>query len=85
VDATLTVVVGGDILDMALARAKPHARFVMCGAISQYNNSKPQGPKVSGNVLYGRRMLILVELPYDHRNADTHARLHCLRLREAVP
>ncbi|KAF1999412.1 NAD(P)-binding protein [Amniculicola lignicola CBS 123094] len=37
--------VGGDILDMALARAKPHARFVMCGAISQYNTAKPQGPK----------------------------------------
>jgi NADPH-dependent curcumin reductase CurA len=24
-------VVGGEILDMALSRAKPHARFVMCG------------------------------------------------------
>ncbi|KAH7127294.1 hypothetical protein EDB81DRAFT_764478 [Dactylonectria macrodidyma] len=29
--------VGGEILDMALLRAKPHARFVMCGAISQHN------------------------------------------------
>ncbi|KIV86145.1 hypothetical protein PV11_01779 [Exophiala sideris] len=37
--------VGGEILDMALSRAKPHARFVMCGGISQYNTSKPQGPK----------------------------------------
>ncbi|ORY14501.1 hypothetical protein BCR34DRAFT_479403 [Clohesyomyces aquaticus] len=37
--------VGGEILDMALARAKPHARFVMCGAISEYNKAKPQGPK----------------------------------------
>ncbi|KIW42830.1 uncharacterized protein PV06_06341 [Exophiala oligosperma] len=37
--------VGGEILDMALGRAKPHARFVMCGGISQYNTSKPQGPK----------------------------------------
>ncbi|OAL38156.1 hypothetical protein AYO20_02608 [Fonsecaea nubica] len=37
--------VGGEILDMALARAKEHARFVMCGGISQYNSSKPQGPK----------------------------------------
>ncbi|KAJ4382586.1 hypothetical protein N0V86_001808 [Didymella sp. IMI 355093] len=36
--------VGGEILDMALARAKPFARFVMCGAISEYNNKKPQGP-----------------------------------------
>lgn len=37
--------VGGDILDMALARAKPHARFVMCGGISQYNTKNAQGPK----------------------------------------
>jgi len=37
--------VGGEILEMALGRAKPHARFVMCGGISQYNSSKPQGPK----------------------------------------
>lgn len=37
--------VGGEILDLALSRAKPHARFVMCGAISEYNKSKPQGPK----------------------------------------
>lgn len=37
--------VGGEILDLALARAKPHARFVMCGAISEYNKTKPQGPK----------------------------------------
>jgi NADPH-dependent curcumin reductase CurA len=39
--------VGGEILDMALARAKPFARFVMCGGISQYNASGAdvQGPK----------------------------------------
>ncbi|KAF2636669.1 NAD(P)-binding protein [Massarina eburnea CBS 473.64] len=39
--------VGGDILDLALSRAKPHSRFVMCGAISQYNNKRTEikGPK----------------------------------------
>jgi NADPH-dependent curcumin reductase CurA len=39
--------VGGEILDMALARAKPFARFVMCGGISQYNaaGGEVQGPK----------------------------------------
>jgi NADPH-dependent curcumin reductase CurA len=37
--------VGGDILDLALSRAKAHSRFVMCGGISQYNTDKPQGPK----------------------------------------
>jgi len=38
--------VGGEILDLALSRAKPFSRFVMCGAISEYNKKKPQGPKV---------------------------------------
>ncbi|KAI0148665.1 NAD(P)-binding protein [Xylariaceae sp. FL1272] len=31
--------VGGEILELALNRAKKHARFVMCGSISGYNNS----------------------------------------------
>lgn len=37
--------VGGEILDLALSRAKPHARFVMCGGISQYNSAVQKGPK----------------------------------------
>lgn len=37
--------VGGEVLDLALSRAKEHARFVMCGGISQYNTAKPEGPK----------------------------------------
>lgn len=37
--------VGGEILDLALTRAKPHARFVMCGAISQYNSQATYGLK----------------------------------------
>ena len=37
--------VGGDILDAALANIRMHARIVICGAISQYNNrEKIQGP-----------------------------------------
>ena len=38
--------VGGEILDLALGRAKPFSRFVMCGGISQYNaeSGKAQGP-----------------------------------------
>lgn len=37
--------VGGDLLEMALAQSKPHARFVMCGAISQYNSTNSVGPR----------------------------------------
>lgn len=36
--------VGGEILDACLARAARDARFAICGAISQYNSAKPQGP-----------------------------------------
>lgn len=35
---------GGEILDACLARAAKDARFAICGAISQYNSAKPQGP-----------------------------------------
>jgi NADPH-dependent curcumin reductase CurA len=38
--------VGGDILDAVLARLARGARIIICGAISQYNNTTPvQGPK----------------------------------------
>ncbi|OCH95354.1 NAD(P)-binding protein [Obba rivulosa] len=35
--------VGGPGLDFALTRMKPHARIVLCGAISDYNAAKPHG------------------------------------------
>jgi NADPH-dependent curcumin reductase CurA len=38
--------VGGEILDLCLARLARRARIVICGAISQYNNTGPvAGPK----------------------------------------
>ena len=38
--------VGGEILDAALARLNMHARIIICGAISQYNNTTPvKGPE----------------------------------------
>ncbi len=36
--------VGGDHLDAALANAKDHARFVLCGMIAGYNDAAP-GPR----------------------------------------
>lgn len=37
--------VGGEILDAALGRLNMHARIIICGAISQYNNTTPvKGP-----------------------------------------
>lgn len=47
--------VGGDILDDCLARLKMHARIVICGAISQYNNKENvQGPKNYLSLLVNR-------------------------------
>ena len=44
--------VGGEALDAALARINFHARVVICGAISQYNNTTPiEGPRNYLNLL----------------------------------
>ena len=36
--------VGGEVLDAVLARLARHARIVICGAVSQYNESSMRGP-----------------------------------------
>ena len=47
--------VGGDILDAALANLAPKARIVICGAISQYNNTTPiKGPSNYLSLLVNR-------------------------------
>jgi NADPH-dependent curcumin reductase len=47
--------VGGDILDAALARLALRARIVICGAISQYNNTTPvKGPSNYLSLLVNR-------------------------------
>jgi NADPH-dependent curcumin reductase CurA len=47
--------VGGDILDAALANLAPRARIVICGAISQYNNTTPiKGPSNYLSLLVNR-------------------------------
>ena len=46
--------VGGNILDAALACLRRHARIVICGAISQYNEKTIQGPKNYLSLLVNR-------------------------------
>jgi NADPH-dependent curcumin reductase CurA len=47
--------VGGHILDIVLTQLAMHARIVICGAISQYNNSTPvQGPSNYMSLLVNR-------------------------------
>jgi len=46
--------VGGKILDAALAKLRMNARVVICGAISQYNNTVVEGPSNYLSLLVNR-------------------------------
>ena len=61
--------VGGEILDAVLARIRPKARIVICGAISQYNNEGAvAGPKNYLSLLVNRaRMEGIVVFDYAPR------------------
>jgi NADPH-dependent curcumin reductase CurA len=61
--------VGGEILDQVLARISRKARIVICGAISQYNNTAPvQGPKNYLSLLVNRaRMEGIIVFDYADR------------------
>ena len=61
--------VGGEILDTVLTRINRGARIIICGAISQYNNTAPvQGPKNYLSLLVNRaRMEGIVVFDYADR------------------
>ncbi|WP_019141481.1 NADP-dependent oxidoreductase [Noviherbaspirillum massiliense] len=61
--------VGGDILDEVLTRINMKARIVICGAISQYNNTTPvKGPANYLSLLVNRaRMEGMVVFDYANR------------------
>ena len=61
--------VGGEILDIVLTRLARRARIIICGAISQYNNTTPvQGPKNYLSLLVHRaRMEGIVVFDYAER------------------
>jgi NADPH-dependent curcumin reductase CurA len=69
--------VGGEILDHVLAKLAPKARIVICGAISQYNNTTPmQGPKNYMSLLVNRaRMEGMVVFDYAERFPQAIAEL----------
>jgi NADPH-dependent curcumin reductase CurA len=64
--------VGGDILDAALTRLALHARVVICGAISQYNNTAPpKGPANYLSLLVNRATMTgMVVFDYADRYAE---------------
>ncbi len=65
--------VGGEILDAALARLRMHARIVICGAISQYNNLKDiNGPSNYLSLLVNRATMqgmVVMDYAKDYRTA----------------
>ena len=69
--------VGGDILDDVLARINKRARIIICGAISQYNNTTPvQGPKNYLSLLVNRaRMEGIVVFDYAPRYGQAIAEM----------
>ena len=69
--------VGGEILDTVLARIKRKARIIICGAISQYNNTTPvAGPKNYLSLLVNRaRMEGIVVFDYTDRFPQAIAEL----------
>jgi NADPH-dependent curcumin reductase CurA len=64
--------VGGEILDVVLTRINKHARIVICGAISQYNNTTPvKGPSNYMMLLVARaRMQGMVVFDYADRYGE---------------
>lgn len=60
--------VGGEILDAALAKLKMNARIVICGAISQYNNtSRTKGPSNYLSLLVNRATMSGMVV-FDYKN-----------------
>ncbi len=65
--------VGGEILDAALGRLRMHARVVICGAISQYNNTTAiKGPSNYLSLLVNRATMqgmVVMDYAKDYRMA----------------
>ena len=63
--------VGGEILDTVLTHLAMHARIVICGAISQYNESKMKGPSNYMSLLVNRASMAgMVVFDYASRYAE---------------
>ncbi|TXF89186.1 NADP-dependent oxidoreductase [Neolewinella aurantiaca] len=65
--------VGGEILDAALGRLRMHARVVICGAISQYNNKENvKGPSNYLSLLVNRATMqgmVVMDYAKDYQTA----------------
>lgn len=68
--------VGGDILNAALSKLRMHARVVICGAISQYNNkANVKGPSNYLSLLVNRATMqgmVVMDYAKDYATAAQH-------------
>jgi NADPH-dependent curcumin reductase CurA len=63
--------VGGEILDAVLTQLAMHARIVICGAISQYNEARIKGPSNYLSLLVNRASMTgMVVFDYASRYGD---------------
>jgi len=57
--------VGGEHLEASIAAFKTHGRAALCGAISQYNDPNPQGPR-NMSLCVSKRLLLRGFIIIDH-------------------
>jgi NADPH-dependent curcumin reductase CurA len=59
--------VGGEHLEAAVAALRPHGRVALCGAISQYNDPHPRGPR-NLSLAIGKRLSLRGFIVFDHND-----------------
>ena len=72
--------VGGPILEAALGRLARGARIVLCGAVSQYNDAVPRGPRNYMSLLVARASMTgMVVFDYEDRYDEALTQLAAWR------
>ncbi len=65
--------VGGPILEAALFAMKLHGRISCCGAVSQYDNASPVGPRGVPGLIVTKRLTMKGFIVMDHAEHDERA------------
>lgn len=65
--------VGGDITHAALSLLNYHARIVICGQTSQYNESSPAGGAIEPNLLIKHSAMMKGFVVYDYQDRNDEA------------
>jgi NADPH-dependent curcumin reductase CurA len=60
--------VGGDHLEAAISRLRPHGRITMCGAIAAYNDTEPQPGPRNLSMVVSKRLALRGFIVFDHND-----------------